>query len=58
MGIMVRYLALFPYCKLNDLLVIRQRAHRAATVLAGPAASLIIMIPFVPIFGWLAMVRF
>lgn len=53
MGIMLRYLALFPYCKLNDLLVIRQRSHRAAIVVAGPAASLIIMTPFVPIF-WLA----
>ena len=50
MGIMLRYLALFPYCKLNDLLVIPNRVHRAAIVLAGPVASLIVMLPFVVVY--------
>jgi putative peptide zinc metalloprotease protein len=50
MGIMLRYLAIFPYCKLNDLLVIPSRVHRAAIVLAGPAASLIVMLPFAVVY--------
>jgi putative peptide zinc metalloprotease protein len=50
MGIMLRYLALFPYCKLNDLLVIPNRVHRAAIVLAGPTASLIVMLPFAVVY--------
>ncbi len=50
MGIMFRYCTFFPYCKLDDLIVMPRIRHRVAVVLSGTIASLIVMVPFVGLF--------
>ena len=46
MGLMFRYLMLFPYCKLDDLVVLPDARARKVVVLAGVTANLLILLPF------------
>jgi putative peptide zinc metalloprotease protein len=46
MGLMFRYLMLFPYCKLDDLVVLPHARARKVVVLAGVTANLLILLPF------------
>jgi putative peptide zinc metalloprotease protein len=46
MGLMFRYLMLFPYCKLDDLVVLPDARARKVVVLAGVTANLLLLLPF------------
>lgn len=47
MGLMFRYLMFFPYCKLDDLVVLPHARARVVTVLAGVTFNLLLLLPFV-----------
>lgn len=47
MGLMFRYLMFFPYCKLDDLVVLPHARARTVTVLAGITLNLLLLAPFV-----------
>jgi putative peptide zinc metalloprotease protein len=46
MGLMFRYLMLFPYCKLDDLVVLPHARARSVVVLAGVTFNLLLLVPF------------
>lgn len=52
LGLMFRYLMFFPYCRLDDL-VLLQRPQRIASVVAGVVVNLALMLPFA-IVSWLS----
>ncbi|TWI45802.1 putative peptide zinc metalloprotease protein [Pseudoduganella flava] len=49
MGLMFRYLMFFPYCKLDDLVVLPHARARAVTLLAGVTVNLLMLVPFVAV---------
>jgi hypothetical protein len=53
MGIVFRYLCLFPYCEIDDVVLFSRRRHRVVVAFAGTFVSLLIMLGFVPAW-WLA----
>jgi putative peptide zinc metalloprotease protein len=53
MGIVFRYLCLFPYCEIDDVVLFPNRRHRVYVAFAGTFVSLLLMIPFLPAW-WLA----
>ena len=53
MGLMFRYLMLFPYCKLDDLVVLPHTRARTVTVLAGVTVNLLLLVPVVALDAWL-----
>lgn len=53
MGLMFRYLMLFPYCKLDDLVVLPHARARIVVILAGVTLNLLLLVPFVVIDGCL-----
>jgi hypothetical protein len=53
MGIVFRYLCLFPYCEIDDVVLFSNRRHRVVVAFAGTFVSLLLMLPFLPAW-WLA----
>lgn len=51
-GILWRYFSLFPYCKLDDVVLFHNRWHRVYTAFAGMFASFVLLIP-VGVLWWL-----
>jgi putative peptide zinc metalloprotease protein len=45
-GITWRYLTLFPYCKLDDVVLFHNRRHQVYAAFAGTFMSLLILLPF------------
>lgn len=50
MGIMWRYIYLFPYCKLDHIILFNKRRHRVYTAAAGIYIGLLLLVPFA--FVW------
>lgn len=50
-GILWRFPWLAPYCNAQDIVLFHERRHRLATVAAGPFASLVILLPFAPLWA-------
>lgn len=46
MGIMWRYLSLFPYCKIDDIVLFHNRWHRVYAAFAGTFMSFLMLVPF------------
>ena len=51
-GIMWRYLYLFPYCKLDHIILFHNRRHRVYVAAAGTYVGLLMLVPFA--FVWWA----
>lgn len=46
MGIVWRYLAFFPYCSIDDVVLFHKRRHRISTACAGTFVNLLLLLPF------------
>jgi putative peptide zinc metalloprotease protein len=51
-GVMWRYLYLFPYCKLDHIILFHNRRHRVYVAAAGTYVGLLMLVPFA--FVWWA----
>jgi hypothetical protein len=45
-GIFWRYLSFFPYCKLDDVVLLHPRRHRVYVMFAGTFVSFLLLVPF------------
>lgn len=50
-GVLWRFPVLAPYCRTNDVLLFPRRRQRVATAFAGVFASLLLLIPVVPVWA-------
>jgi putative peptide zinc metalloprotease protein len=50
MGIMWRYIYLFPYCKLDHIILFHKRRHRVYVAAAGIYIGLLLLVPFAVIW--------
>ncbi|RFS83513.1 hypothetical protein D0T12_20960 [Actinomadura spongiicola] len=49
-GVLWRFPVLAPYCRVSDVLLFRRRWHRVCTAFAGVFASLLVLLPVVPLY--------